>query len=110
MLPGDIQVHPLPPVTADVGMPAVVSMQGEPEISSSPQTNSGLEEQPEQPELPAASFSQLYQFTSLFEKMVLLIALLSALGAGAAMPMMLIAFGDAFDQLGLFTCRLQSRH
>jgi len=32
--------------------------------------------------------------------MLLVVAVFAAFGTGAAMPMMLIAFGNAFDQLG----------
>jgi len=48
-----------------------------------------------------ASFGHLFQFTSSFEKLLLFIGMLCALGCGAAMPTMLIAFGDTFDQLGV---------
>ena len=50
---------------------------------------------------PRASLAELYQFASAFEKLVLAVAVVGALGAGASMPMMLIAFGGAFDQLGV---------
>ena len=48
----------------------------------------------------AATLGELYQFTSTFEKMLLVVAVFAAVGTGASMPMMLIAFGNAFDQLG----------
>ena len=48
-----------------------------------------------------ASISELYQFTTLFEKLLLVIAVLAATGSGAAMPMMLFAFDDAFGSLGV---------
>ena len=50
---------------------------------------------------PPASFAELYQFASGSEKLLLLFAVLCATGAGCSMPMMLIAFGSAFDQLGV---------
>jgi len=54
-----------------------------------------------EPAPPVVSFSQLYQFTSALEKLFLFIGMLCALGCGAALPTLLIAFGDAFDQLGV---------
>ena len=52
------------------------------------------------PPTPQATFGQLYQFTSTFEKMLLVIATICGTGAGVAQPMMLIAFNTLFTQLG----------
>ena len=49
---------------------------------------------------PKATFGELYQFTSTNERILLLVALFMATGAGVAQPMMLIAFSDLFTQLG----------
>ena len=53
-----------------------------------------------EPPAPMASYGQLYQFTSPTEKLLLFIAFLCGTGAGAAQPMMLIAFNTLFTQLG----------
>ena len=50
---------------------------------------------------PKATIPEFYQFASGGEKLMLVIAAFAATGSGLAMPMMLIAFGDAFDGLGV---------
>ena len=50
---------------------------------------------------PKASVPELYQFASGGEKLMLVVAAFAATGSGLAMPMMLVAFGDAFDGLGV---------
>jgi ABC-type multidrug transport system fused ATPase/permease subunit len=50
---------------------------------------------------PPASIAELYQFASGPEKLLLLAGVICALGAGLSMPMMTIAFGNAFEQLGV---------
>ena len=50
---------------------------------------------------PPASIAELYQFASGPEKLLLLVGVICALGAGLSQPMMMIAFGNAFEQLGV---------
>eukprot|EP00239_Pterosperma_sp_CCMP1384_P007040 CAMPEP_0197854810 /NCGR_PEP_ID=MMETSP1438-20131217/25381_1 /TAXON_ID=1461541 /ORGANISM="Pterosperma sp., Strain CCMP1384" /LENGTH=266 /DNA_ID=CAMNT_0043469691 /DNA_START=157 /DNA_END=953 /DNA_ORIENTATION=+ len=59
------------------------------------------EKKDEEDQTPPATLKQLYVFTSANDKLLLLFAALCATGSGIAMPMMLIAFGDAFEQLGV---------
>jgi ABC-type multidrug transport system fused ATPase/permease subunit len=49
---------------------------------------------------PVATWGELYKFASSFERLLLFFAALAAVGAGASVPMMIIAMGNAFDQLG----------
>ena len=52
------------------------------------------------PPEPMATFGELYQFTTVGEKLLLLLGLCAMTGAGVAQPMMLIAFNTLFTQLG----------
>ena len=56
---------------------------------------------PKEPPPPIASLKEFYQFTSAFEKTLLYLGALLATGAGVCMPMTLIAFSGAFEQMGV---------
>jgi hypothetical protein len=50
---------------------------------------------------PPVSITDLYQFVSGPEKLLLLAGVICALGAGLFMPMMTIVFGNTFEKLGV---------
>ena len=58
------------------------------------------EEKEKKEDEPAVSFKELYQYATPLEMLMLLLAIICAIGSGVCQPMMLIAFTRMFDSLG----------
>ena len=71
-----------------------------PEEPSTSTLDAGKDKKPTPPPEPTATYAQFFQYLSTTEAVLLPLALLFAMGTGAAQPMMLIAFGKLFESLG----------
>ena len=109
------QVEVVRPPEDETELKKVTASNDEGEIEKNPQparqeeTKKTEEDEEEKEKVPPASIGELYQFTSGFEKFLLVIAALASTGSGVSNPLMLVAFNSAFDSMGEpFSCLLQS--